>query len=1095
MFNFADLARSGTAPTSVSASPKLRAGDTTIPTARMPVRPTTRGADSDISELNVNLKINRARNTGSNNYVDVNDYAQEDVGYIQAIESFQAAIDNWTDQRAQFNPSIGGGGGGGVPHINTNMTAGTNSSSMSPKTNNSMNSRPVNNDSSNNGRPPNRRATGGGTGAGGYSAYTQDPASFILNNQRPKTVKSASLAGKDSKTDSRLSRNQQVVAAYGSISSANKIQPTSGMKVVNKSSGIRSAHASSSGSNSDLPSSNVSSNMWMAPDNAFSASRSSKGGDDTVGSSSSSSINRRPNSTSNDRSRVTATASAVDKKLRKAAAPSPLLSATPSPSKSNLQQGAPNTARRFSDSNDEYNADGLLSRDITDISPGIYIDETSGLDESFPDASQFELLRIAESHKNNGIGSKNNAAAHSHHPSNSMVPVESDASFGFPMGNDDIDGDGPERPQSRKLYLGAQGSAEKHNNLLSNNISPEERRKLPQSAGIRSVALYPDVSISNLRRIPSLKDNLQFNSAANTQGSDGGSGLGAELGSGEGDDEEVYDDCVTVVATDGDIDAHTANRPPSRQRSAFPVHLTDTSGAGSSSSSSSSSSSGNAAAGGAGNNAASSPLSIYVGPGVLGREGRSNSLPKSAITGSGNAGSSSSGSSNQQQQQPSSTVVAHGSTGPMVVASKPIKLTGNNASNNASSSSGGNNNYGNMDHSPDQGDDAESLEKSLSQASLSMQRPPSRQKLAAQNLFERNNPRSSAADGAADTDSPNSGSRRNSANRAIATSSNGNGNAAGGNNGVDDSMGAGRSRASSQSHSPDRISDVLMQDMAHIIAPATAVPSKRINNVSGFVKQSNVPSTAPVQTLRNNGLGRSNDPASDGFLDLEYDDTDVPFQIIVNRSSPSSNMGGRVGPSPQHPFSPFSDGEDIYDHTPNLRSQTAPNNGSDSHGGGGTNNSKLLPLGSSTSAGGRRPNNLSNALSSSGSSGSASSSAGAAVVNNNNNSSSSGSTGAGGRPGRRFLNNGGPTGNARDRDSNANNNNSGNSSGWALSGATSPPNSNPSTVRGSGGWMSATADVRTGVSVWFNVFAAFRGIMYFLVCLSVFRCPNWLLAR
>jgi hypothetical protein len=1038
MFNFADLARSGTAPSTVNASPKLKPGEGgsggfvggggSLPFARVPVRPSTRGADSDLSELNVNLKMNKRYNIVGQLEVNT-DYAQEDVGYAQAIESFQAAIDNWSDQRAQFTPSIGL-----TPSGSSSSTGG---SSPVFKTNRS-----------NDVRPPNRRSGTSG------SAYTQDLSSAILSSQRPKAVKSASASGKDnnklSSAESRQSRSQAVVAAYGSAMGASK-PPSNPIpaKSVNRSGGARSAsNTGSSGAMSkyvDPDCSDIQSEVvtsWATESSPFAQnSRPTKAEESS----------RRPKSTGDRRGQPSLyTASAADvasiKKSRKTAAPSPLLSATSSPSKpsaaNNNNNGFNNGFKSFSE--DEHIEDHSR-RELIDISPGIYVDDTNGLDESYPDTSQFELLHVTESQMRappqNGSHYNNKpAAAHSSHAvkyntASTMLPVDSDLSFGYPMGHDDLDSEvSPDRrPQSRKLYLGAQtGPAV---NSAVSTISPVEdnnRRKLPQSAGIRSVTLYPDVSVGSLRRIPSLSNSIQL--TGDGKGSNYPSSIASDSNSLDGEEEEVADDCVTVVATDTDCIDGTGsssntknvtalNRPPSRQRSAFPVHLTDT-------------------ADGVHSPSPAGPLSINSSINTVTREVRSSSLSKAALTG---AGSSNTNTMSPVPQHLSGSVMAtQGLTGPMMVATKPIKLMSSNNGTAGTSPPGGpavisttsannasGNAYGRLDVDDDgEHQDVDELEKSISNASLSMQRPPSRQKIAAQNLFERNNPRN-GKDGdssGVENDLTGSSTRRNTARD-------------GGHNGS----------------SPERISDALMQDMGDIIAPATAaVPGRRNSNNNGSNSSvhktspftSNIlPSTAPVQGYRSGtagGMVRNNDPMSDGFLDLDYVDADVPFQIIVNRASPAANKLGMSINSSPHPFSPFTEPTDeMYDTGyATTRSQTAPDP-----------SSKLVPLISqgATSGNVRRSNNNGSNISSS--------NPGPAYVPNGVNnaipSAASGSSAGSLRPGRRFLNGG-----------NANSTSgAGSTNNWAGSGSSASAVSNPTTgsVRGSmsGGWMSATADTRT----------------------------------
>lgn len=106
MFEFTnDLARGGTAPAAMPQSPKGRSRGNGLPKTAQPLRPTTRGFESnDLPELNTNLRLNKFNQySGDSGSIDDGHTIKRDqTEYVQAVESFRAAIDDWSGAR-NFN--------------------------------------------------------------------------------------------------------------------------------------------------------------------------------------------------------------------------------------------------------------------------------------------------------------------------------------------------------------------------------------------------------------------------------------------------------------------------------------------------------------------------------------------------------------------------------------------------------------------------------------------------------------------------------------------------------------------------------------------------------------------------------------------------------------------------------------------------------------------------------------------------------------------------------------------------------------------------------------------------------------------------------
>ncbi len=96
VMNFSEFSRSGTAPT-----PKVKVNS--VNANVLPFRPKTRSGEGDLNDFNIDLrnnKINGQQFHDSDNPVFINfRKGQEGDDYVKALESFQAAVEDWSGQK------------------------------------------------------------------------------------------------------------------------------------------------------------------------------------------------------------------------------------------------------------------------------------------------------------------------------------------------------------------------------------------------------------------------------------------------------------------------------------------------------------------------------------------------------------------------------------------------------------------------------------------------------------------------------------------------------------------------------------------------------------------------------------------------------------------------------------------------------------------------------------------------------------------------------------------------------------------------------------------------------------------------------------
>jgi hypothetical protein len=218
--NIIDEYRAGTAPEYA----KKHANSNQVLGAAIKARPKTRSADSDVADFNMDLRAQHKShvrtNQGQSTYDDSQGEfrrTQEEEEYFKAIESFQAAVEDWTGRSddphhqhsrdSRDRPPSGSGGSGG-----SGGGAGPRGSTAASRSRNSMG--------------PSGSASGmssmgmGGMGMGGMgmgkrsggSAYTQDVPQILLQTSKRPTAKSSNASPR---AMGRSDVRADIRAAYG----------------------------------------------------------------------------------------------------------------------------------------------------------------------------------------------------------------------------------------------------------------------------------------------------------------------------------------------------------------------------------------------------------------------------------------------------------------------------------------------------------------------------------------------------------------------------------------------------------------------------------------------------------------------------------------------------------------------------------------------------------------------------------------------------------------------------------------------------------------------------------------------------------------
>ncbi|KAJ1432524.1 hypothetical protein B484DRAFT_27547, partial [Ochromonadaceae sp. CCMP2298] len=182
IIDFNDLARGGTAPEYA----KKHANSNQVLGAAIKARPKTRSADSDMADFNMDLRAQKSRNAQSYEYGGDSAQAefrrtQGEDEYFKAIESFQAAVEDWSG-RSDFD----------APNRPPSGGAGTQATSLRGSTAAS-------------------RSRSGGKARSGSSAYTQNVPQILLQTSKRPTAKSTNPSPRVGRNDVRA----DIRAAYG----------------------------------------------------------------------------------------------------------------------------------------------------------------------------------------------------------------------------------------------------------------------------------------------------------------------------------------------------------------------------------------------------------------------------------------------------------------------------------------------------------------------------------------------------------------------------------------------------------------------------------------------------------------------------------------------------------------------------------------------------------------------------------------------------------------------------------------------------------------------------------------------------------------
>jgi hypothetical protein len=546
MMNFSEFARSGTAPT-----PKLKVN--TLNSTFLPSRPKTRGGEGELNDFNSDLRNNKF----NCQHMDNPDSAkfrkgEEGEEYVKALESFQAAVDDWSGQKDSSQ------------NIDNKRPESRNRISKDPKKSQNLY-------------------------LSGLSAYTQNVPNIVLQTSKKgaKTPSSGSSPRVREKTTSN--HINELRAAYGADFASH-------LTIAEKNSNLASAK---------LKTPKPPSQQQMVPSGGAARYQ-----DDSVDAShlrSSSAANRsvvrdtfvgiRPHSQNvglkptfvgvgfgngmhNDNSVPTTGSGAIRRQSKKAAVPSSVVQKLPLKSSGLINTHQTNKNSVFN----PYQAQNLLQDNIdcsaatsnsvktlsSDIIRGSAdpptVSRDDGSETAFRSTGSKSDIHLVPSSSfkadqdslNQSVGKPLSKKIHNYRSQSALQSSSQLVGANVAVTGDDEGGTVLERPQSRKLYLGNEKS---DGGTVTLTMTPKPAIKAPRSAGARYSNFSPTrgtpsnafeegeqraavVQFGDESRQNSLKKMSSFNSFHQTR-------------------PWREDDHLQV------------RRPPSRQSSAFPVHLAD----------------------------------------------------------------------------------------------------------------------------------------------------------------------------------------------------------------------------------------------------------------------------------------------------------------------------------------------------------------------------------------------------------------------------------------------------------------------------------------------------------------------------------------